>query len=251
MSRRYSRTAGPAAVCLAIAAGLLMPGCRPAVVAREFAITPPMLLVGPPSTDTLHARGDDWRMDIADTALSLNVGGRDYAFISPRPSTLSAGPNYLTTLGGKTLGFRFETAACTLAGAPVVYPRHVNLQLDGRLLQGCGGDPALLLQGAPWRILSIGGQPMRAANPVTIQFGPAGRLTGRLPCGGLNARYTVDATGLRFAPAAAAPGPCPADAHLAHDRLTGALPSVDGFALPAGNRLQLTRNGAPVIDAER
>ncbi len=254
MPRRHSRAVVPSAVCLAIAAGGQLSGCGPTVGAREFAITPPLLLVGPPSTDTLHARGGnpDWRLDITDTVLNLRVAARDYRFMSPRPSTLTSGSNYLTASGGSTLGFRFETATCALAGETVVYPRRFNLQLDGRLMQGCGGDPGDLLRGAPWRITAIDGQalpPLEA--PVILRFGPTGKLSVRLPCGALSGQYLLSSGGLRISRVAAAPSPCLSAAQRLDTRLQEQLLSVEGFSLPAPLQLRLEAGGANTLDAVR
>lgn len=254
MSRRYSRIAVPAAVCLAIAAGGQMSGCRPSVATREFAITPPLLLVGPPSTDTLHARGGnpDWRLDITDTALNLRVDARDYRFLSPRPSTLTAGPNYLTASAGSTLLFHFETASCALAGEPVVYPRRFNLQLDGRLMQGCGGDPGDLLRGAPWRITAIDGQALPPLDvPVILRFGQTGKLSLRFPCGTLNGQYLLSSDGLRITWTSAAPSPCLSATQRLDAHLQERLLSVKGFSLPGPLQLRLEAGSANTLDAVR
>ncbi|WP_051150367.1 hypothetical protein [Rubellimicrobium thermophilum] len=60
------------------------------------------------------------------------------------------------------------------------YPETVEIATGGQTLDGCGGDPAVLLAGGEWVVESIDGVPPAAGALPTLLFdGAAGEVAAR------------------------------------------------------------------------
>lgn len=88
----------------------------------------------------------------------------------------------------------------TMTGMP--YPHRVTLQVDGTSLNGCGGDPGRLLQGAEWLVSEIDGDPVLDGSQITLNFWSDGRLSGRTSCNNMIGQYQISGEGLSIGPAA-------------------------------------------------
>ncbi|QIB50624.1 META domain-containing protein [Pseudomonas sp. OIL-1] len=71
------------------------------------------------------------------------------------------------------------------------YPREVSLTVDGEALQGCGGDPARLLQGAEWVVEDINGGGIIDGSRVELAFLHNDRLAGQASCNNYSAEYEL------------------------------------------------------------
>lgn len=227
-------------------------GCQSAPKARVFSITPPGLMVGPAVVDSLTVRGlsPDWRLYIVPGSASLAIDGQTLGFPAAAPSTLQPGPQYIASQANRTLGLSFEEVPCQLADSPVTFPRRFHLMLDNRLLTGCGGEPAVLLQGPPWALRATTDLPL-APDGAILLFGRNGRLGGRLPCGSLSGLYSATAEGLRIQRATVSPAICPASLHGLDAQVLERLGRIDGFSVPVDGELQFTAAGRPLLYAVR
>ena len=82
----------------------------------------------------------------------------------------------------------------TMSGMP--RPNRVTVLLDGRELNGCGGDPAVLLQGAEWVIEDIAGAGIVDGSRATLNFGADGQLAGSGSCNRYSGSYMLTGEGL-------------------------------------------------------
>jgi heat shock protein HslJ len=82
----------------------------------------------------------------------------------------------------------------TMSGMP--RPNRVTVLLDGRELNGCGGDPAVLLQGAEWVVEDIAGAGIVDGSRATLNFGADGQLAGSGSCNRYSGSYMLTGEGL-------------------------------------------------------
>lgn len=117
------------------------------------------------------------------------------------------------------------------------YPYRATLQAEGRTLQGCGGDPARLLQGVRWAFTQLNGAPVQA--PAFIEFLPDGRVAGHSGCNRFFGEYAVSGEGLRLSGLGSTRMACDDAAMRQEDTLTRLLTGVQSFELIDNNTLQL------------
>lgn len=131
---------------------------------------------------------------------------------------------------GEPLLLRTERRLCHDLKSGQPFPWQVSVTLSGRVYHGCGGDPALLLQGLEWR-----GDGLRQ-----LQFDAAGRFTAQLACNRLQGRYRADASGLALSAGSMTRRACADEAGNAAEQQTlDQLARVWGFDFDAQGRLRL------------
>lgn len=103
---------------------------------------------------------------------------------------------YTAMVNSETLQLTVERALCidTMSGMP--RPERVTITLGTKRLRGCGGEPASLLQGREWTVVSLGGKPVLQEPPITMTFAADGRLSGSASCNRFGAGYNVTGEGL-------------------------------------------------------
>ncbi|MGB7421275.1 MAG: META domain-containing protein [Comamonas sp.] len=113
-----------------------------------------------------------------------------------------------------------------MTGQP--HPYMVSLTMNGQSMQGCGGNPARLLQGVRWQLKAIGGKVV--TSDASLEFLTANRLVGSNGCNRVMGRYALSGEGLSFSQLASTRMACePADMTQA-DTVDQYLSSVRGFA---------------------
>lgn len=200
-----------------------------------------LLLAGPvlaqsPSTAFGHEPG--WRAQLGERQLDFQADdGKRFALdVDARPK-----PGAPLQLGlqvqGEPLLLRAEVALChdTRSGLP--YPWRLSLTLAGRVYLGCGGHPALLLQGEAWRLKNESGQD---ESGQTLRFDTDGSFHAQTGCNLLRGRYTADDSGLTLKTGPMTRRACwGAAATQAEERLLAALPQVLRFDIDEQGRLLL------------
>lgn len=131
----------------------------------------------------------------------------------------------------------------TMTGMP--HPARVTLTLDGRTLEGCGGDPGALLRAREWRVASLDGAPLPAARPpVSLSFATGGRLAGQGPCNRLVGGWRLTGEELRAGPLASTMMACPPPLMDAERAYLQALETVRRFEpAEAGGLVLVTDTG--------
>jgi heat shock protein HslJ len=160
--------------------------------------------VGLPAT----ASPVDWRAGGHEPSWSLSRSGRDMtletdfgasrvSFAVPTPTMVNDRTvRYVTSIGSEPLEVTVTTDVCidTMTGMP--RPEQVSITLGAKRFMGCGGDPASLLQGRDWTVVSLAGTPALTEPRSTMTFAADGRLSGLAACNRFNAAYSLTGEGL-------------------------------------------------------
>ncbi len=107
---------------------------------------------------------------------------------TPRASTGPGGQAYRTTRMQVTV----TRGRCNDGMSDRAYPERVQVQVDGRTFQGCGGEPLApgSLANTSWTVDSVNGQAVPAGASNFMRF-TEDRLSGRFGCNTVNGRYVV------------------------------------------------------------
>lgn len=146
-----------------------------------------------------------WVLEIGARIVFTRDGGA-IRIDAPAPPATAAGASpamavgesrqYVVDGGGRTLQVTIDPYRCTDSMSGMPYPATVAVVLDGQTLHGCGGDPAVLLQGAEWVVEEIAGTGIVERSRVTLNFGADGRLTGAGSCNRYMGSYALSGEGL-------------------------------------------------------
>ncbi len=206
-------------------AGVTLPDCAPAL----------------PAADGWRATGQepDWAVTVRGGQISLTRP--DAAALEwplPAPEAAGAGTLYRLGTDGAVLTVFPELCRDTMTGMP--YPDRVTLAEGGRILTGCGGDPAALLAGLDWRIAEVtGAATLPESAEATLSFSPGGGLSGRAACNRFMGRYALSGEGLRLETGGMTMMACPDPLMAAERAILDALAKVDRFDFNAGGDLLL------------
>lgn len=122
---------------------------------------------------------------------------------------------------------------------------------NGLTLNGCGGDPAALLQGGEWVVEDLRGGGIVDRSRITLNFGTDGRVGGAASCNRYTAAYALSGEGLTISKAAATMMAC-APALMQQERLfLDLLAQVRHFTLDATGALVLHAADGRTISARR
>lgn len=155
-------------------------------------------------------------------------------------------------LEGEGVRLRSLAMIChdSMTGMP--YPETVEIATGGQTLDGCGGDPAVLLAGGEWAVESIDGVPPAAGALPTLTFDETGGVAGSGGCNRWSARYSLTGEGLSFAPPVATRIACDTAVMRSEERFFAALAGVAGFDIDSRGALHLlSSSGSARIVARR
>jgi uncharacterized lipoprotein YbaY/uncharacterized membrane protein len=117
-------------------------------------------------TAAFRATGNEpgWRLEITDAKMTFigDYGKTRIEAPTPAVETTAAFRRYAARTGGHDLIATIFDLPCrdTMSGMP--YPNEFVVMVDGKQLNGCGGDPGALLQGADWVVEDIALRPGQA-----------------------------------------------------------------------------------------
>lgn len=152
----------------------------------------------PPAAPYLaRGHGPEWSLIVDERNISFLPAGAA-PVTQPTPPVIHgiAGEIYRTP----RLNVNIVHAPCTDPATGRLHPDRVQVDVDGRRLEGCGGEggaaaPTLALAGSRWRIIAVNGRPTPAAGDYSLSF-DALRMTGRLGCNGFGGGYIQSGTRL-------------------------------------------------------
>lgn len=198
-------------------------------------------------------RAPGWRLDVHADGLSLLLDNGDTQVFAPSPLIIDGDGlrSYeAVSAGGPLTALVFERY-CTdsLSGMP--HPQTVELRWQDRVLRGCGGDPAELLQRGPWDVVEIEGEAVADPTRVTVDFAPAGQLAGSAACNRYFGRYALSEEGLRLSPLGATKRACESGAMDEEQRFMEAAGRVTGFAIAVDGSLILRAGDQTLMRARR
>lgn len=203
--------------------------------------------------DPFRATGNEpgWRLDIADGNMTLltDLGQTRTVVPAPAPRVSGNTRQYVASSNGRTVAVSVVEEVCvdTMSGMP--HPYTVAVVFNEQKLNGCGGEPASLLQGE-WVVGSIGGTSVIADSTVTLSF-EDGRVSGNSSCNRFMAGYALTGESLTITQPAGTMMAC-APATLMEQEATFLilLPQVTKFSIHGG-QLTLTAGDGRTISARR
>ena len=222
-----------------------------AVRGRDY----PQCAVVKAGSTPFRAMGNEpgWRLDIAGGQMNLiaNYGDTRVTVPAPAPETISGGMRYRasTSEGPLIATVLDKRCADTMTGMP--FPNSVVLELAGRTLNGCGGDPASLLQGREWVVEDINRTGMIDRSRATLGFGADGQLVGLGSCNTYIARYALSGEGLAITRPAATMKACPPALMNQEDLFFDVLAKTQRFEIDPNGALILWSADGRSITARR
>jgi len=206
----------------------------------------------PPAPTGYRARGNEpgWALELgsSDVNFTWNTGQDRMTAPLPKAQKTSTGRRYRVRGEDKSLVVDIAGAACRDTMSGMTYPDTVTVTIDGKRLEGCGGEPASLLQGGEWSVESIAGVTVVPGTKVTVTFGSDGNLSGTGGCNRFNAGYTLTGEGLSIGPGLRTQMACEAPIMTQEDRFMGLLDQVQGFEVPGPGKLALvTAKGERIV----
>jgi heat shock protein HslJ/uncharacterized membrane protein len=226
------------------------------VGATVVGVTEPALALGgqptPGSPATFRAVGNEpgWSLDIGTDRMWLvaDFGATKAEVPLPVVRRIEGGRRYEGRTDAHTLVVTILDRVCadTMTGMP--RPATVEVSFDGRVLKGCGGDPASLLRGGPWRVESLRGQPLIALSTITMTFASNGRVTGTASCNAFSAGYLLTGEGLTMTMPIAAMRTCAPPFMAQEAAFLEVLRGVNRFEIAEGGALTLhTVDGGTIV----
>jgi heat shock protein HslJ/uncharacterized membrane protein/uncharacterized lipoprotein YbaY len=209
---------------------------------------------GAASAGTLTARGNEpfWLLTIGPKTLEITGPSPELVF----PPTAfvrdeaDGRPRFTAQADGRTLIATIDEKLCTDSMSGLPFPVGVRIALDGRTLDGCGGETMTAIEGG-WRVVSMEGAMLPGGVVVTMEFGADGRLAGKGGCNRYTGPYTLTGEGLSFGNLAATRMACIGPASETEARFFALLGKVTRVTPGEAGRLRLMAGEREVLVLDR
>lgn len=149
-----------------------------------------------------------WSLTIDQRVMVFTEAGRDEKVTVTTPRVINgvAGDIYKT----QRLNVNIVHGRCSDGMSDRVYPDKVQVRVDGRAFEGCGGEPLApgTLAGTSWTVESVNGQPVPGGPANFVRF-TENRLSARFGCNTLNGRFAQSDITLSTGALAATRMACP------------------------------------------
>lgn len=145
-----------------------------------------------PGQEAYKALGTEpfWSLTIDQRVMIFTDGSNQVRVTETTPRAINgvAGQIYRTA----RMEVNIVRARCSDGMSDRVFPDKVQVRVDGRAFEGCGGDPLApgSLANTSWTVESVNGQAV-AAGPNNFMRFTENRLSGRFGCNTVNGRYVV------------------------------------------------------------
>jgi heat shock protein HslJ len=194
-----------------------------------------------------------WRLDITGTTMKLSAdyGKTRIEMPAPRPETSAGLRKYSSSYGGKELTVSIYERRCTDTMSGMPHPNTVVVVFEGETLNGCGGDPATLLQGAEWVVEELNGRAIIDRSRMTLRFGSDGRVSGLASCNGYSGKYSLTGEGLKVSKIAMTRKACAESLMRQEDEFLGLLRESKRFSMSPDGALILHTGDQRTIKARR
>lgn len=153
----------------------------------------PVPASGQPS-GTYKALGTEpfWALEIGPREMvftEANAPGVRIVQATPQPISGTAGEIYQTA----RINVNVAHGRCSDGMSDRVYPDKVQIRVDGRAFEGCGGEPIPPVQiaGTSWRVLAVNGRTVPTGDNFTMSF-TDDRLSARFGCNSISGPYRSD-----------------------------------------------------------
>ncbi len=126
-----------------------------------------------------------------------------------------------------------------MSGMP--HPWQVEVEVDGKKLKSCGGNPANLLIGE-WQVEDINQQGIIDSSHVTLNFTADGKVNGSSSCNRYFAEYKLTGESLSFSNAGSTRMACPTALMNQEQRFLKTLGNIKNFSFSPEGALILQGN---------
>ncbi|SDW03463.1 META domain-containing protein [Marinobacter mobilis] len=156
----------------------------------------------------------------------------------------AAGQTLVADLDGRPVLLETAPQLCRDSMSGMAYPHQARLTLDGARLEGCAGNPDMLLQGVEWVVEDIDRGGIIDSSRITLHFLPEGRLAGRASCNNYMGSYQLSGEGLSVGQTASTMMACAPSLMHQERRFLEVLGAVQRFdILPTGALILETADG--------
>ena len=199
--------------------------------------------------DTYRAAGIEpfWGLTMTSRQMTFEDPNGEAQIVerTPRPITGVAGEIYQTP----RLNVNVVHAQCSDGMSERVYPDKVQVTVDGRKFQGCGGPASapVILAVTEWTVTSVNGQPTKSSPGFYVNF-TDDRLTAKFGCNRFNTTYDLTSDTLTAGPVAGTKMAC--DDMSLESQATAILARPMRTSFLAKDRMILA-NSAGKIEARR
>jgi heat shock protein HslJ len=220
---------------------------------KHWLLAPAALLLGgclsypPPSTPPYRAVGQEpgWTLIIDERDLTFILpGSQPIRQPRPQPTIGFAGEIYRTP----RISVNIVHSVCTDAMSGQGYRDRVQVDVDTRRFEGCGGDPAgpSGLAGTSWHVEAVNDRPTPPRGEYHVRF-EGDRVSAKFGCNGMSGSYTESGNALTVGPIAATRMFCPEPA-MSFENQAGLILSQPVTVTPNGDRIVLgNANGRIVL----
>ena len=205
----------------------------------------------PPPAAPYRAVGTEpgWSLIIDDRELTfIHMDGTQVR--QPRPQVIVgvAGEIYQTP----RINVNIVHAQCNDGMSDRTFPDRVQVSVDGRRFDGCGGDPvtAASLASTNWRVAAINGRATPAVGQYFLRFEGEERVAARFGCNSVGGRYLQRGGTVSMRNLAVTRMACPEPAMSLEGQALGILSQPVIASWTAGDRLTLS-NASGRIDLVR
>ena len=226
------------------------------MMARAFGLTVALLVGGcatsgglqqlQPDAAAYRAVGTEpfWSLTIDQRVMAFSEAGRDGKVTVPTPQVINgvAGQIYRTP----RLEVNIVRTRCSNGMSDRVYPDRVQVRVDGRAFEGCGGEPLMpgSLANTNWSVESVNGQSV-AAGPANFVRFTQDRVSARFGCNTMSGRYVVTGGTLSAGALAATRMACPD--MTAEQNAAGILSQPITLDWSSGERLTLRNAQGSIV----
>jgi heat shock protein HslJ len=142
-----------------------------------------------------------WHLEVDAQMLrvSLDYGTRELVARNPVLQRTDRHTVWQAAANGHQIRVTAEEVVCrdTMSGMP--HPYRVTLDVDARVLHGCGGEPRDLLVGPEWVIERLNGRAVLDGSRPTVEFDEEGQIGGHSSCNHYGGTFTLTGESLTAA----------------------------------------------------
>ncbi len=223
--------------------------------ASDAAAAPAEAPAAVPAISAVRARGNEpfWSVDLSEAAIVLTTPEGETRTGAPVLDTTFADGSVLYVASGDKgeIAVKVADQVCTDSMTGMPHPQQVRVWTGGQELQGCGGEPASLLQGAEWTVEEFGGKTPAKDSRITLNFGADGSLSGSSSCNRLATSYKLTGEGLAIAQGAGTMMACEPPVMEQESAFLALLPQVNQFGVADDGALLLKLADGRTIRARR
>ena len=186
-----------------------------------------------------------WRLTINQQEMvftEANAPGVQIAQPTPRVIIGIAGEVYETP----RIGVNIVHAQCSDGMSDRIYPDKVQVRIDTRRFDGCGGEPMApaSIANTSWSVLSVNGRPAPGGERYAVQF-TGDRISARFGCNSMVGSYQLDGQSLTAGALAMTRMACP-DMSMEADAAQ-ILSQPVRLEWSAGDRLTLSNAAGAIV----